>query len=397
MEENKVSNSKQKRIDRAKANSSAKQKQIIGKVISIVVVAAIVCLVGYFIYDAVKTAQSKLTPNGDYSAQVDDYGFIKGVKTSDYIDLCDYKNIKVPLSEVEYSDEAVMNDINTALDSHKVLSEESVEIKDGDTVNIDYVGSIDGVEFDGGNSNDQGKDLTIGSHSFIDDFEEQLIGYKPGDVVTVNVTFPEDYQTEDLAGKDAEFVVTVHGIYVTPEFDDDFVCAYYSDYATTAEGYKQYLKDTNYDSKLTEYVSNYISENSVIKKYPQKFLKNVKETSMYSAQQSYEYMNQLYIQYNGAGIGSFEDYVGMSEEQYQVELEVSCEQTVKDDLIYQAILEQEGVKPTIEELKESVASSYGSDEESYNNLLEQYGQGYMMLEVIREKAIEIAKGYAVVE
>ena len=89
----------------------------------------------------------------------------------------------------------------------------SMTIEDGDTVNIDYVGSIDGVEFEGGSTNGAGTDLTIGSGLYIDDFEEQLIGAHPGDSVEVNVTFPDDYQQEDLQGKDALFQVTINGIY----------------------------------------------------------------------------------------------------------------------------------------------------------------------------------------
>lgn len=89
----------------------------------------------------------------------------------------------------------------------------SLTVKDGDTVNIDYVGSIDGVEFAGGNTNGAGADLTIGSGTYIDDFEEQLIGAHPGDTVEVNVTFPENYGNEELNGKDALFVVEVNGIY----------------------------------------------------------------------------------------------------------------------------------------------------------------------------------------
>ena len=97
--------------------------------------------------------------------------------------------------------------------SSTLSTDTSLAVEDGDTVNIDYVGSIDGVEFDGGSTNGQGTDLTIGSGLYIDDFEEQLIGSHPGDTVDVNVTFPEDYNAEDLRGKDALFVVTINGIY----------------------------------------------------------------------------------------------------------------------------------------------------------------------------------------
>ena len=92
-------------------------------------------------------------------------------------------------------------------------TDSSLTVEDGDTVNIDYVGSIDGVEFDGGNTQGMGTDLVIGSGSYIDDFEDQLIGAHPGDQVDVYVTFPEDYGVEELNGKEALFQVTVNGIY----------------------------------------------------------------------------------------------------------------------------------------------------------------------------------------
>ena len=92
-------------------------------------------------------------------------------------------------------------------------TDSSLTVEDGDTVNIDYVGSIDGVEFDGGNTQGNGTDLTIGSGRYIDDFEEQLIGAHPGDEVEVTVTFPDDYGNDELNGKEAVFDVTVNGIY----------------------------------------------------------------------------------------------------------------------------------------------------------------------------------------
>ena len=90
----------------------------------------------------------------------------------------------------------------------------SLIVEDGDTVNIDYVGSVDGVEFEGGSTQGQGTDLVIGSGSYIDDFEEQLIGAHPGDEVDVYATFPDPYNNNpDLSGKEALFEVTINGIY----------------------------------------------------------------------------------------------------------------------------------------------------------------------------------------
>ena len=101
----------------------------------------------------------------------------------------------------------------TESETTQLLTDTSLEIADGDTVNIDYVGSVDGVEFEGGNTQGQGADLTIGSGRYIDDFEEQLIGAHPGDEVDVTVTFPENYGNEELNGKEALFKVVINGIY----------------------------------------------------------------------------------------------------------------------------------------------------------------------------------------
>lgn len=98
-------------------------------------------------------------------------------------------------------------------ESGSYSTDTSLTVEDGDTVNIDYIGSVDGVEFDGGNTQGQGTDLTIGSGKYIDDFEEQLIGAHPGDEVDVMVTFPDDYGNEELNGKEALFEVTINGIY----------------------------------------------------------------------------------------------------------------------------------------------------------------------------------------
>ena len=100
-----------------------------------------------------------------------------------------------------------------ATEAPSYSTDTSLTVNDGDTVNIDYVGKIDGTAFDGGSTNGQGTDLEIGSGSYIDDFEDQLVGAHPGDEVEVTVTFPDNYDAADLAGKEAVFDVTVNGIY----------------------------------------------------------------------------------------------------------------------------------------------------------------------------------------
>lgn len=122
----------------------------------------------------------------------------------------EHKAESVTSTETETTD---TTDTSTDSDTDTYNTDESRVVADGDTVNIDYVGTIDGVEFSGGNTEGAGTQLVIGSNSYIDDFEEQLIGHHVGETVTVNVTFPEDYGNDEFNGKDAVFTVTINGIY----------------------------------------------------------------------------------------------------------------------------------------------------------------------------------------
>ncbi len=394
MEESTVSKSKQKREERAKSAAKQKRDNIILRTVGIVIAVALLGLVIYGIVTVIVKEANTINASGDYSAQLDDNGFIKGVRALDYVTLCDYKNITVPESEVTYTDEEFKDVINQALEAHQELKEEGT-IKDGDKVNIDDVVTIDGVEFEGGNSGGNGYDLTIGSGTFIEGFESQLIGHKPGEEVTVKVTFPEDYGQADLAGKPAEFAVTIHGIYVNPEYNDEFVAKYYPDMGSNVAQYEKALRDGYYDGQLKAYVDNYLIENSTVNKYPSKYLKNLKATTKYSDVQSYEYMNQMYSQY-GQGIGSFEDFIGMSDEEYDADIVERAEKFAKADLVYQAVLESEGITLSDADAEAIVKEIYG-DDEFYNSSIETYGKGYTMKNAVKNKADKIATDAATVK
>ena len=130
------------------------------------------------------------------------------------------KTIKVTDSHNYSIATATPTPTEAAEETASYSTDTSLEVKDGDTVNIDYVGKIDGTEFDGGSTDGNGTDLVIGSGTYIDDFEEQLIGAHPGDEVEVTVTFPDDYSATDLAGKEAVFDVTVNGIYESSDTEE---------------------------------------------------------------------------------------------------------------------------------------------------------------------------------
>ena len=144
------------------------------------------------------------------------------VELAPEIELGEYKGVKVPASDVTVSDEELDAEITRLQEGQAELVLVDAPAKNGDTVVIDFVGSVDGVEFDGGKG--ENYSLELGSGSFIPGFEDQLVGAKAEDVVNVNVTFPEEYQAADLAGKDALFVVTVHEVKAkeVPALDDEF-------------------------------------------------------------------------------------------------------------------------------------------------------------------------------
>ncbi len=387
MEESTVSKSKQKREERAQNAAKKKRESLILKIVGIVIAVAVIGLAIFGIVRVIIKEANTITASGEYSSQLDDNGYIKGIKATDYVTLCDYKNIEVPLSEVTYTDEEFKDVIEQNLAAHQVLKEEGV-VADGDKVNIDYVGTMDGVEFEGGNSGGNGYDLTIGSGQFIEGFESQLIGHKAGEDVTVKVTFPEDYGQADLAGKPAEFAVTIHGIYADPEYNDDFVKENYSDMGSTVAEYEQALKDEYYEGSLKDYVTNYVVDNSTVNKFPSKYLKNVESTTKFSDVQSYEYMNQMYQQY-GMQSGTFEDFIGMTDEEYNADIIDRSQKFAKSDLVYQAILESEGIVLSEADSEANVKEMYGGDD-YYNSSVETYGKGYTNKTAVKNKAVDIA-------
>ncbi len=156
--------------------------------------------------------ESKSNGTYSYSDGLDENGYFKGVKASDYVTLPTYMGVEYDKSILTADEEEVQTQLKGVLDSYSYYEElKDVEVKDGDTVNIDYVGSVDGVEFEGGTTGGAGTTVTIGVTSYIDDFLEQLIGHKPGETFDVNVTFPDPYPNNtDLSGKDAVFKTTIN-------------------------------------------------------------------------------------------------------------------------------------------------------------------------------------------
>ncbi len=130
-------------------------------------------------------------------------------------------------------------------------------------------------------------------------------------------------------------------------------------------------------------------------KYPSKYLKNLKSTTKYSDVQSYQYMTQMYSQY-GQDIGSFEDYIGMTDEEYDADITERAEKFAKADLVYQAVLESEGITLSEADAESIVKEIYG-DDDFFNSSLETYGKGYTMKNAVKNKAVDIAVKAAIVK
>lgn len=382
MSENTMSKSQAKRKARLeeskKAKLEAKKGNLIANLAIFVIAAIFVTAIGSLIYTKLTTT----TSSSDYSAFLNEDGTIKNAVPTDYVEALDYKSIVVPADEVTYTEEEMQTSIDSLLSGYQELqSDAALTAKDGDTLNIDYVGTVDGVEFEGGNTNGAGADLTIGSGSYVDDFEDQLIGSHPGDQVTVTVTFPEDYSSADLQGKEAQFDVTVNGIYVLPEFTDEFVAENLSETASTVAEYEAYLKETNEATKLTTYLSNYISENAVSKASYEEHIKHLKAIGKHSQEQYYNSYNDTYIMMTGnPAYTSFSQYTGMSNKDFEAYLTEEATLRSTLELTYQYIFEDAGLSLTEDDYL-TKSESIGSETAG------EYGKGFVMQLAMQDKVL----------
>lgn len=184
------------------------------------------------------TATDAADENSETIGQLVDY-------YSQNVELGNYKGIEYTKADVDVTDDDVQKKVDEFVDGLATYDKDTTsKAKSGDTVNIDFVGTVDGEEFDGGNTNGSGYDLVLGSGSFIDGFEDQIVGHKAGDTFVVKVTFPEDYGRDNLNGKDAEFKTTLNYIKIDkPATYDDELVAANTDYKTTKE-YEESVKES---------------------------------------------------------------------------------------------------------------------------------------------------------
>lgn len=264
-----------------------------------------------------------------------------------YVTLGDYKNITLETSQI---DSQTKLQIDQMLQSNATYDKVTKgKVADGDTVNIYYVGKMDGTAFEGGTltaeDHPEGYDLTIGSGNFIPGFEDALIGKKIGETCDINVTFPDSYPNNpDMAGKPAVFTVTINskqGEEHIPELTDEFVKEKISE-SDTAESYQKSVRDAS----LEEQAWSYVYEASEIKEYPEQKLKDIKKRMS----QSITY----YLSQQGVSMEQYLEAQKISQEDYDKQMEESAKQSLSNMLVYEAIAEKEKITVTDEEYQEDL-------------------------------------------
>lgn len=342
---------------------------------------------------AESTQESAAATETSAETETEDYGpeaYLSGINVADYVTLGEYKGIEVSVDAAVVTDEYLDSYIDYVLQSNMVRTEITDRpVEEGDIVNIDYEGKIDGVAFDGGTA--QGYDLTIGSGTFIDGFEDGLIGAQTGETVDVNVTFPENYPGEEVAGKDAVFTVTVNSISVEtlPELTDEFVQGLGVG-VNTVEEYRQYAYDllmeeeqATHDSNAEIAILEAVMANSELQDPPEDM------TNRYYSRiiDNMTYYASMY----GYDLETFLSLQGTSED----EIRESAVQAGQEIIVMQAIAEAEGLSVTDEELDAEIESNAGSlgydDVEEYRASLDVEGyREYMMSEKVLDFLLENA-------
>ena len=278
-----------------------------------------------------------------------------------------YKDIEIDKIEVEVTEEEINETIERERkNSARTITVEDRPVKDEDIVTIDFEGFVDDVAFDGGKGEDF--DLTIGSHSFIDTFEEQLIGKNIGDDVEVNVTFPETYHVDDLKGKPALFKVKIKGIKENelPELDDDFASEV-SEYDTFEE-YKKSVEDHLKEKKADEAKTK--KEDAVIAAIIEDAKMDIPEAMLKTEQRSIVRDFSERLQMQGMNIDQYYMYTGTNEEQMMEQVKEQAERRIKTRLVCEAVVDAEKIEVSEEELDaelKKIADQYGLELDKVKN------------------------------
>jgi FKBP-type peptidyl-prolyl cis-trans isomerase (trigger factor) len=322
--------------------------------------------------DSDTTSSDTTTSSYDYSAGLTEDGFFENVKASDYVTLPTYKGVTVYESVLKASDADLQDQLDSILSKYTTYEQiKDRAVVDGDTLNIDYVGKVDGVEFDGGNTNGAGTDVTIGTTQYIDDFLEQLIGHKPGETFDIQVTFPDPYESNtDLSGKDAVFTVTINYI------QGDAIAAELTDTIAADYGF------TTKDELIADIQTWLISQQKL--KFFDDLVANVECTEIPAAVLDYVKNEDIayytsYAESYSMDVDSFMySYMGYESLDAYVEAQADTyKSTATKYIIVQAIAEAEGLSATDADITAA----------GYDDYVATYGSAYLKLYLLENKIV----------
>jgi len=310
-------------------------------------------------------------------ANTDDMKYLKDFKPAKYVELGEYKGVEVALSAPEVTEEQIDSYIDTLLSYNPTIIEvtDRTDVREGDTVNLDYEGKRDGVAFDGGTAT--GASLTIGSGQFIEGFEAGMVGMQIGETKDLNLKFPDNYGNADLAGAEVVFTVTVNGITVEEPavFDEAFVATRGIERVTTTDQYREYVRgmlleqeEAQFEEESVEVAIDAVQAGVTFKKVPAGMTNRLYEVLISNM--------EAYAEMFGMEVG---DYVAavyeVDVENYEEALKNQAELVAQRYVMLAAIAEKEGITVTDEEveaaLKEDAAAyGYGEDVESYKAVID---------------------------
>ena len=274
------------------------------------------------------------------------------------VTLGEYKGVEVKKAEAVVTDEDVENELTAARKKNgRLIDVEDGAIEDGDNTIIDFTGYIDDKTFDGGAGTDY--PLVIGSHSFIEGFEDQLIGKKKGETCDVNVTFPAEYHADELAGKPAKFVVTIKEVKRNelPELNDEFASEV-SDFDTLDE-YKADIRKKLQEKK--EQDAKVENENNVIEKVIENAQMELPQPMVDTQAREMVENYARRLQSQGLNINDYMKYTGMTPEKLMEQMRPEAEKRIKTRLVLEKVVEVENVEVSDEKLDEQIneiAASY---------------------------------------
>ncbi len=307
------------------------------------------------------------------------------------VKLGEYKGLTVEADQQKLTDEMVDARISQDQDkASRTIDVEDRPVQEGDTVNLDYAGTVDGVAFAGGTAEKQ--TLKIGSHTFIPGFEEQMVGMSIGEEKDLPVKFPEEYHAEELKGKDAVFHVKVNGIQVTekPELDDDFA-ADISEFDTFAEYKESIVKE------LTEQInkSNGIAaENALVEKAVENAEMDVPE-AMIDDQADYMVREMaMRMSYQGLKMEDYMKYTGQTMEGLKAMYKPEAEKRVKAELVIDAIRKAENIEPGEEDIEKAIADQAersGMDVEAFRKNLTDEQKDYLKDNAAIQMVLDLLK------